>query len=99
MSYSVKVDEAVRRKIAEWRLPRSALQAILKRLAELKTLPSRNLIRVESSAHALQSDLVVHDPGPPPRDRLIVLSVRYGVDEETLYIVDCDRLVEDRLPE
>jgi hypothetical protein len=99
MSYSVKIDEAVRQKIVEWQLPRSALQAILKRLDELKDLPSRNLIRVESSAHALQSDLVVHDPGPPPRDHLIVLSVRYGVDEETLYIVDCDRLVEDRLPD
>ena len=42
--------------------------------------------------------MVIHDPGPPARDHLIALSVRYGADEETLYIVDCDRLVEDRLP-
>ena len=27
---------------------------------------------------------------------LIALSVRYGVDEETLHIVDCDRLFDDK---
>jgi hypothetical protein len=99
MSYSVRVAERVRRKIASWRLPESASRALPRRLDELKDRPSRNLIRVGNSLHALQSDLVIHDPGPPARDHLIVLSVRYGVDEETLYIVDCDRLVEDRLPE
>jgi hypothetical protein len=99
MSYSVKVDEVVTSKVAGWQLSTSAIRAILSRLDELSDLPSRNLIRVDSSEHALQTDLVIHDPGPPPRDVLIVLSVRYGVDEETLYVVDCDRLVEDRLPD
>lgn len=99
MEYSIRVAERVRRKIAGWRLPETALEALPKRLEELSERPTRNLIRVDGSPHALQADLVIHEPGPPARDHLIVLSVRYGVDEETLHIVDCDRLVEERLPE
>ena len=98
MSYSIRVAERVRRKIASWRLPESALEALPRRLEELQERPNRILIRVEDSPHALQTDVVIHDPGPPARDYLIALSVRYGADEETLYIVDCDRLVEERLP-
>jgi hypothetical protein len=40
--------------------------------------------------------VVYRDPGPPPLGCLIVLSVRYDADEETLHIVDCDRLFDDR---
>ena len=58
-------------------------------------MPSRYLIRIESSLHVLETDVVYSDPGPPARDCLIVLSVRYGVDEETLNIVDCDRIFDD----
>ena len=98
MSYRIRVAEKVRRKVASWCLPESALEALPRRLDELKDRPSRILIRVDGSPHALQTDVVIHDPGPPARDHLIALSVRYGADEETLYIVDCDRLVEERLP-
>jgi hypothetical protein len=63
---------------------------------ELSEHPSRHLIRVPSSVHILQTDVVYLDPGPPPRHCPLVLSVRYGVDEETLHIVDCDRLFDDK---
>jgi hypothetical protein len=62
---------------------------------DLSEMPSRQLLRIASSRHILETDVVYTDPGPPERDCLITLSVRYGVDEETLYIVDCLRLFED----
>jgi hypothetical protein len=43
----------------------------------------------------LETDVAYRDPGPPERDCLIALSVRYGVDEETLTIVDCRRIFDD----
>ena len=97
MSYSVQLDDGVKAKITDWRLPREGISAILQRMDELREEPSRNLLRVESSPHPLQSDIVYRDPGPPARDCLIVLFVRYGVDEETLRIVDCDRYFDDKL--
>jgi hypothetical protein len=96
MSYSVQLDEEAQAKIAEWRLPQEGIRAILQRMDELGENPSRHLIRVPSSDHVLETDVVYRDPGPPPPHCLIVLSVRYGVDEETLHIVDCDRLFDDK---
>jgi len=98
MSYSVQLDEDVKAKITAWRLPKEGIGAILARMDELREMPSRNLLRIESSPHPLQTDIVYRDPGPPARDRLIVLFVRYGIDEETLTIVDCDRLFIDEEP-
>ena len=95
MSYSVRLDDEVRNKIIAWRLPKEGISAILQRLDELGEMPSRNLLRIESALHVLQSDVVYRDPGPP-RDCLIALGVRYGADEETLTIVDCDQLLDDR---
>jgi hypothetical protein len=96
MSYSVRLDEAAQAKIVEWQLPQEGMRAILQRMDDLSENPSRYLIRVPSSVHVLETDVVYHDPGPPPRQCLIVLSVRYGVDEETLHIVECDRLCDDK---
>jgi hypothetical protein len=96
MSYSVQLAKDTRRKLAEWRLPKEGISEVFRQMDELSEHPSRHLIRVPSSVHILQTDVVYRDPGPPPRHCLIVLSVRYGVDEETLHIVDCDRLFEDR---
>jgi hypothetical protein len=95
MSYSVQLDDEVKRKIEAWGLPKEGIKAILERMDELREMPSRNLLRIESSLHALQTDVVFREPGPPARDYLIVLYIRYGVDEETLSIVDCDRLFDD----
>ncbi len=78
MSYSVQLGKEARRKIAEWRLPKEGIDAILRRMDELSEMPSRHLLRVESSHHILEADVVYRDPGPPPRDCLITLSVRYG---------------------
>ena len=96
MSYSVRLDEAAQAKIIAWRLHQEGMRAILQRMDELSENPRRCLNRVPSSVHILETDVVYRDPGPPPLDCLIVLSVRYGVDEETLHIVDCDRLCDDK---
>lgn len=97
MSYFVQLDEAARRKLVGWKLPHAVMRALLDRIDELSHgPPSRHLIRVEASTHTMQCDLTVQDPGPPPKDYFIVLFVRYATDEETLLIVDCERLVEDR---
>jgi hypothetical protein len=96
MSYSVQLAQDTRRKLAEWRLPKEGIGAIFRRMDELSENPSRHLIRVPSSVHVLQTDVVYRDPGPPPLHCLIVLSVRYGIDEETLHIVDCDRVFDDK---
>ncbi len=95
MSYSVQLDDEVKDKIIAGKLPKEGMSAIFQRMDELREMPSRNLLRIESSPHPLQTDIVYRDPGPPARERLIVLFVRYGVDEETLRIVDCDRLFID----
>jgi hypothetical protein len=96
MTYSVKLDKGVREKLTSWRLPREAIRALLQRFDELSQHPTRHPLRIRSPADTLESDVVVHEPGAPARDWMIVLSVRYGTDEETLYIVDCDRLVIER---
>jgi hypothetical protein len=96
MSYAVQLDDEVKRRIVAWRLPKEGMSAILARMDELREMPSRNLLRIESSFHALQTDIVLSDPGPPARECLVVLNVRYGSDEETLFIVDCDRLFDDQ---
>jgi hypothetical protein len=95
MSYSVRLDDEVEDVIIGWRPPKERISAILRRMDELSEMPSRYLLRIESAEHVLQSDVAYHDPGPPARDCIIALSVRYGVDEETLTIVDCYRLCND----
>jgi hypothetical protein len=97
MSYSVQLAKAARQKIVGWQLPPEGMRAILQRMDELSENPGRHLIRVGSSVHILEADVVYRDPGPPPLYCLITLSVRYGVDEETLHIVDCDRLFDDKV--
>jgi hypothetical protein len=95
MSYSVQLGKEARRKFAEWRLPKEGISAVLGRMDELSERPSRYLLRIESSLDVLQTDVVYRDPGPPVRDCLIALSVRYSVDEETLIIVDCRRIFDN----
>jgi hypothetical protein len=95
MSYSGQLAKETRRKRAGWRLPKEGISASFRRMDELSENPSQHLIRVPSSVHVLQADVVYRDPGPPPRHCVIVLSVRYGVDEETLHVVDCDRHFDD----
>ena len=96
MSYSVQFGDRVKSKIIAWGLPKEGMKAILERMDDLREMPSQNLLRIDSASHVLQTDIVYRDPGPPARDCLIVLSVRYGVDEESLYIVECDRLFDDK---
>jgi hypothetical protein len=95
MSYSVQLGKEAKRKIAEGNLPKEGISAVLRGMDDLSERPSRILLRIESSLHILETDVVYSDPDPPPRDCLIALSVRYGVDEETLIIVDCYRICND----
>ena len=44
----------------------------------------------------LQYDLIVTSAGTPRRDSLYTFTVRYGADEQTLFVVDCELIVEYR---
>jgi hypothetical protein len=68
MSYAVELTSPVAAKIAGWSLSRLLHSEILKGLDRLTSNPSRSLIRVGPPHDVLQYDLVVREPGNPPRD-------------------------------
>jgi hypothetical protein len=87
-------NEAIK-KISGWRLSSHQIREILKGLDALATNPARQLIRVGPPYDALYFDLVVSEAGAPHRDVLYTFTVRYSVDEETLWLGDCDRMFDD----
>jgi len=98
MSYSVKLTEDVVTKLNSWRLSKRELQEIRLGLQTLTSNPKSQLIRVGRPYDALQYDLVITDAGAPRRDALYSFTVRYGADEATLFVVDCELIVEYRAP-
>jgi hypothetical protein len=99
MSYSVKLTDEVKRRVSAWNLSSHVIREFLKALDQLGTDPDRRLIRVGPPDDALQYDVVIREPGDPPRDYLFALSVVYEADEETLSIFDCKSLCEGPDPE
>jgi hypothetical protein len=95
MSYSVRLTNEALRKVSGWSLSSHQIREILKGLDALAANPARQLIRVGPPDDALFYDLVVSETGAPHPDVLYTFRVRYGADEETLWIDDCDRLFED----
>jgi hypothetical protein len=85
--------ETVQR-IDGWHLSSLLLREILNGLDTLGTDPNRKLIRVKPPHDVLQYDLVVCEPGDPPRDHLFTFTVRYATDEERLLVVDCEHECE-----
>ena len=98
MSYSVKLTDDVVLKLNAYRLSRREVREIRRGLHALTTNPRLSLIRVGPPHDKLQYDLVVTDAGEPRRDALYSFTVRYGADEETLFVVDCELIVEYRAP-
>ncbi len=98
MSYSVKLTEDVVIKLNGYRLSKREVREIREGLNALTTNPRLLLIRVGPPHDKLQYDLVVTDAGTPRRDALYSFTVRYGADEETLFVVDCELIVEYRAP-
>jgi hypothetical protein len=98
MNYSVKLTEDVVAKLNSWRLSKREVQEIRQGLHTLTSNPKSQLIRVGRPYDALQYDLVITDAGAPRRDALYSFTVRYGADEATLYVVDCELIVEYRAP-
>jgi hypothetical protein len=96
MSYSVKLTEHVVKKLHGWRLPKHEVHEINRGLDALSSDPKRLLVRVGPPHEALQYDLIVSSAGTPRRDSLYTFTVRYGADEQTLYVVDCELIVEYR---
>ena len=92
MSYSVRLSDDVRRKISGWKLSSHVIREVLKGLDQLSQNPTGHLIRIGPPHDTLQLDVVARDPGDPPRDYLVALSVRYHADEETLVVYDCECL-------
>jgi hypothetical protein len=91
----VRLTNEALRKISGWRLSSHQIREILKGLDALAINPARQPIRVGPPYDALYYDLVVSEPGAPHRDVLYTFTVRYGVDEETLWLGDCDRMFGD----
>jgi hypothetical protein len=98
MSYSVQLNDRAMAKIVAWRLPKERMSAIIRRMDQMEGNLSRNVLRVESSTHPLQSDVVFRDSPPPARDWLVVPFLPCNANEKTLTIVDCDVLTLDQLP-
>ena len=98
MSYSVKLTDEVVRKLSGWHPSTHEIREILKGFDALAADPISHLIRVGPPDDTLQFDVIVTDSGQPGRDVLYAFTVRYGADEETLFVVDCELLAEDRPP-
>jgi hypothetical protein len=94
MGYSVKLTNAAIRKLTGWCLSSYQMREILKGFDALATHPARRLIRVGPPYDALYYDWVVSESGVSRGDVLYTFRVRYGVDEETLWIDDCDRMFD-----
>jgi hypothetical protein len=71
------------------------MREILKGFDALATHPARRLIRVGPPHDALFYDWVVSEAGAPHGDVLYTFRVRYSVDEETLWIDNCERMFDD----
>jgi hypothetical protein len=97
MSYSVELKQKVAEKISGWGPSSHVIGAILRGLDRLALHPNQQLIRVGPPHDKLQFDLPVLDPATPDYEYLYAFTVLYGADEESLIVVDCERLVEDRL--
>jgi len=98
MSYTVKLTDDVVRKLSGYRLSTNDVREIRAGLNALGSHPKRLLIRVGPPYDAMQYDLVITGSGTPRRDSLYSFTVRYGADEDTLFVVDCELIVEHRPP-
>ena len=95
MSYSVKLTNEALGKVSGWRLSSHEIREVLKGLDDLPSNPARQLIRVGPPYDALQYDLIVSQAESHRLDVLYTFTVRYSADEETLWIVECDRMFDD----
>jgi hypothetical protein len=98
MSYKVKLTAEVTKKLSGWRLSSYEVREVRKGLNALSSHPKLLLLRVGPPYDALQYDLIVTGAGPPHRDALYSFTVRYGADEQTLFVVDCELILEQRPP-
>jgi hypothetical protein len=98
MSYKVKLTDDVVKKLSGWRLSKYEAGEVRKGLGALSSDPKLLLLRVGPPYDALQYDLIITGGGPPHRDALYSFTVRYGADEQTLFVVDCELIVEQRPP-
>jgi hypothetical protein len=97
MSYSVELRPKAAETISGWKPSSHAIHEILQGLDRLTSNPNQQLLRVGPPHDKLQFDLIVNDPATPHYAYLYAFTVLYSADEETLTIVDCERLVDDRL--
>ena len=98
MSYKVKLTDDVVKKLSGWRLSKYEAGEVRKGLGALSSDPKLLLLRVGPPYDALQYDLIITGGDPPRRDALYSFTVRYGADEQTLFVVDCELIVEQRPP-
>ena len=92
MSYYVSLKDEVRRIISDWRLSPSMIRAVLDGLDTLRTNPAEKLIRIGPPYDVMQYDVTVPDPDNDFLSTMFTFTVKYSVDEETLQVVDCERM-------
>jgi hypothetical protein len=87
MPYRVELHSEVKRVIREWYLPDAVLLDVWLFLNDLKDNPARLLRRVHQPVDGMAYEFSVNEAG----NRLVLHSflflVRYGDDEETLWVV------------
>lgn len=92
MHYEIRFVEAADAKLAALSLSAEVLYYLDQRLRdELAVSPTSHLTRVRGEADCLQYSFCESDRAG---DHLLVFTVVYGQDEETLIIVDCEYLFE-----
>lgn len=95
MSYYVSLKDEVRRMIRDWKLSSSMIRAVLDGLDALRTNPAEKLIRVGPPYDVMQYDVTVANPDNDFLAEMFTFTVKYSADEETLLVVDCERMGPD----
>jgi hypothetical protein len=88
MSFAVRFRRSVRRRIARWNLPDDLLVEVFLRLTEdLSTTPSQLLRRTTAPFDGMAYTFPAVDRSNRVYGYAFIFHVRYGADEQTLWVV------------
>jgi len=90
MSFRVRLNSAIRRRIVAWGLPDSVFVEVILRLEQrLKQDPQELLWRARKPFDGMNYGFLMVDPTNRFREFLFIFQVMYSQDEEELLIVNC----------
>jgi hypothetical protein len=87
VSYRVVVTDVARRQIAGWGLPDPLFVNVYLRLRELESNPAARLVRTNAPFSGMSRVFSVIDPADRLTEYTFFFEIRYGQDEQTLYVV------------